>query len=81
MRFRRAIQDTNRVLMVFLKHDHWELKEACRFYKQGLKDIAYATKNLIQWLVFAIAVLLIPAIYIFAVLYRVIKVRNTTNDN
>ena len=67
--------------MVFLKHDHWELKEAYRFYKQGVKDIAYATKIIFKWLVCAIAVPLIPAIYIFAVLYRVIKVRNTTNDN
>lgn len=67
--------------MVFLKHDHWELKEAYTFYKQGFKDIAYATKNLIQWLVCVVAVPLIPAIYIFAVLYRVIKVRSTTNDN
>ena len=48
MRFKEAVKDTNKGLMGFVKHDHWELKDSYTFYKQSIRDFCYATKLIVR---------------------------------
>lgn len=73
MKFKEAIADTNRALMEFVKHDHWELRESYRFYKQSIQDFCYATKFLARWLLALCAFPLIPVLYPIAVIIRMVK--------
>ena len=73
MRFKEAVKDTNKGLMGFVKHDHWELKDSYTFYKQSIRDFCYATKLIVRWLLALCAFPLIPILYPIAVFIRLIK--------
>lgn len=73
MKFKEALKDTNKNLIQFIKHDHWELKQALVFYKQAFRDFAYATFILCRWFLALVGFLFIPVLYPVAILIRVMR--------
>lgn len=76
MKLKEAVADTNKALLDFIKHDHWEVKEAFKFYKQSARYFGYATKLIARWLFTLCAFPFIPVLYPVGVIIRVFK-----NDN
>ena len=73
MKFREAVKCVNDATKVFLKHDHWELKEAICFYKQAFSDFWYASKMLLSWVFSAVLFLLLPVVYPALIIIRMVK--------
>lgn len=80
MNFKEAVKDTNKGLIKWLTHDHWELGEAYRFYKQGFRDIWYATKTMLRWSVSIFAIPFIPVLYPIAIIIRMVKDESKSNN-
>lgn len=73
MKIKEAIKDTNKALLGFLRHDHWELKLGFNQIKQGAREIFGGIKHISRWLIAVLAIPFIPFLYPIAVVIRIFK--------
>ena len=73
MKFKDAVKETNKALLGFLRHDHWELKLGFNQIKQGLRDIFSGIKHISRWSIATLAIPFIPVLYPIAIIIRILE--------
>ena len=74
MNLKEAVKDTNKALKTINELCYKDgFKYSYSFYKQGLRDIWYGTKQLLATIACLLVYLFLPIAYPLAVLIRIIK--------
>ena len=71
MKIKDAIKDTNKALLLFLRHDHWELRLGFNQIKQGAREIFSGIKHISRWAISMLAIPFIPVLYPIAIIIRI----------
>lgn len=73
MKVKEAFDAVNKDLIVFLKHDHWELRVGLDLIKQGLLSVISGIRYWVRWAFALCAIPLLPILYPIAIIIRVMK--------